>query len=65
MAFKTILLTEPGKDADLEKGQVLTKGTVVQILSEEVDAEGTVTWYKIRLNSDYIGWGSASDLQRI
>lgn len=65
MAFKTILLTEPGKDADLEKGQVLTRGTVVQILSEEVDAEGNVTWYKIRLNSDYIGWVSASDLQRI
>ena len=64
-AFKTVLLTEPGKETDLEKGQVLTKGTVVRILSEEVDAEGNVTWYKIRLNSDYIGWVSASDLQRI
>ncbi|MDE5712865.1 MAG: tetratricopeptide repeat protein [Muribaculaceae bacterium] len=61
-AFKTVLLTEPGKEADLEKGQVLTKGTVVQILSEEVDAEGNVTWYKIRLNSDYIGWVASSDI---
>ncbi|MDE6096551.1 MAG: tetratricopeptide repeat protein [Muribaculaceae bacterium] len=64
-AFKTVLMTEPGKDADAEKGQVLTKGTVVQILSEEVDAEGNVTWYKIRLNSDYIGWVAASDLDII
>lgn len=63
--FKTVLLTEPGKEANLEKGQVLTKGTVVQILSEEVDAEGNVTWYKVRLNSDYIGWVSASDLEII
>lgn len=64
-AFKTALLTEPGKETDIEKAQVLTKGTVVHILSEEVDAEGNVTWYKIRLNSDYIGWVSAADLQRI
>lgn len=64
-AFKTTLLTEPGKEADQEKGLVLTKGTVVQILSEESDAEGNVTWYKIRLNSDYIGWVVATDLHII
>lgn len=56
MAFKTTLQTEPGKESEQGKGQVLTKGTVVQVLSEEVDAEGNVTWYKVRLNSDYIGW---------
>nr|QJR98324.1 hypothetical protein Muribac2_480 [uncultured Muribaculaceae bacterium] len=61
-AFKVTLLTEPGKQTDSDKGGVLTKGTVVQILSEEVDAEGTVTWFKVRLNSDYIGWVSASDM---
>lgn len=55
-AFKTTLLTEPGKDSENEKGGVLTKGTEVQIVSEETDAEGNVTWYKVRLNSDYIGW---------
>lgn len=55
-AFKTTLLTEPGKEAENEKGGVLTKGTEVQIVSEETDAEGNVTWYKVRLNSDYIGW---------
>lgn len=65
LAFKSVLLTEPGKTENSERGPVLTKGTVVRVLSEEVDAEGNVTWYKIRLNSDYIGWVAASDLERI
>ncbi len=61
-AFKVTLLTEPGKDSENEKGGVLTKGTEVKIVSEETDAEGNVTWYKVRLNSDYIGWIEASQL---
>lgn len=61
-SFKTVLLTEPGKTTAEEKGNVLTKGTEVQILSEETDAEGNVTWYKIRLNSDYIGWVEAQNV---
>lgn len=66
LGFKTELLTEPGASpSNTEKALILTKGTVVQILSEEVDAEGSVTWYKIRLNSDYIGWVPASELERI
>lgn len=64
-AFKVTLLTEPGKANDNERGGVLTKGTEVQILSEETDAEGNVTWYKIRLNSDFIGWVSAEDLRLV
>lgn len=63
VGYKVTLLTEPGKEADANKGGVLTKGSKVQILSEEVDAEGKVTWYKVRLNSDYIGWVSATDLE--
>lgn len=61
-AFKVTLLTEPGKDQDAGKGGVLTKGTIVQILTEEVDAEGKVTWYKVRMNTDYIGWVASSDM---
>lgn len=64
-AFKVSLLTEPGKESDPGHGNVITKGTVVSILSEEVDAEGNVTWYKVRLNSDYIGWVSVSDMEII
>ena len=54
-----------GKEAAEGKELVLTRGTQVQILSEEADAEGNVTRYKIRLNSDYIGWVAASDLEII
>lgn len=64
-AFKVTLQTEPGKDSGNDKGGVLTKGTEVQILSEETDAEGSVTWYKVRLNSDYIGWVAAEDLELV
>lgn len=62
-AFKTTLLTEPGKDSEGDKGGVLTKGTEVKIVSEETDAEGNVTWYKVRLNSDYIGWLQADQIE--
>lgn len=61
--FKVMLRTEPGDAGNPEKAGILTKGTVVQILSEEVDAEGNVTWYKVRLNSDYIGWIPVSDME--
>lgn len=64
-AFKSTLLTEPGKNPEEGKGAVLTKGTTVQVLSEETDAEGHVTWYKVRLNSDYIGWVEADALEII
>lgn len=63
--FKVNLLTEPGKESESGKDGVLTKGTEVRIVSEETDAEGNVTWYKVRLNSDYIGWVSADDLELV
>lgn len=62
-AFKTTLLTEPGKESETEKGGVLTKGTEVKIVSEETDADGNVTWYKVRLNSDYIGWVQSDQIE--
>ena len=62
-AFKVTLLTEPGKQSDSDKGGVLTKGTEVRIISEETDAEGSITWYKVRLNSDYIGWVKVEDIE--
>lgn len=43
-------------------GTSLTRGTKVRIVSEETDVEGEVTWYRIRLNSDFIGWVRASEL---
>lgn len=65
LAFKAVLQTEPtAKDGEAH-GPVLTRGTVVRIVSEESNAEGMVTWYKIRLNSDYIGWVRAEDVEII
>ncbi len=79
-AFKIPLLTEPGsaspitvEDGASQKSSVkaptnapvLTKGTEVRIVSEEMDIEGHVTWYKVRLNSDYIGWIPAEALSII
>lgn len=43
-------------------GTVLTRGTKVRIVAEETDVEGEVTWYRVRLNSDFIGWVRAADL---
>lgn len=62
VTFKAQLQTEPNmKGSDKNEG-VLTRGTKIRIISEETDAEGTVTWYKVRLNSDYIGWLPANEV---
>lgn len=65
LPLKTTLRTEAGKSGSEEQGRVLTKGTIVQILTEENDADGIVRWYKVRLNSDYIGWVPAESLETI
>lgn len=66
VAYKTALQTEPGIKGDNNKNEgVLTRGTRLRIISEETDAQGTVNWYKVRLNSDYIGWIEAKDLEVI
>lgn len=66
MAFKSELYTEPGQSPSSNNIEgVLTRGTKVRIISEETDAEGTVTWVKVRLNSDYIGWVPSKDVEII
>lgn len=63
VAFKAELQTEPTGNSDTKTNEgILTKGTRVRIISEETDADGTVNWYKVRLNSDYIGWLKAGDI---
>ena len=63
-AYKVALQNDPGETSGHEQG-VLSRGTKVRIIAEEADAEGNVTWYKIRLNSDFVGWVNASDLEII
>lgn len=60
-SYKVVLQTEPNT-RKTEVGEILTRGTKIRIISEETDANGDVTWYKVRLNSDYIGWIPAEDL---
>lgn len=61
--YKVPLMTEPGSSQSEENSEgVLTRGTKVRIISEETDAEGKVTWYKVRLNTDYIGWVTPAEL---
>ena len=63
LTFKVPLITEPDNSTDKVNNEgVLTRGTKIRIISEETDAEGNVSWYKVRLNSDYIGWVPAKDI---
>lgn len=65
-AYKVALQTEPTSATDQGQNEgILTRGTKVRIISEETDAEGTVNWYKVRLNTDYIGWVPSNDLSVI
>lgn len=61
-AYKTELQTEPGQKPSDKQNNILTRGTKVRVIAEETDAEGNVSWYKIRLNSEYIGWVKADEL---
>lgn len=66
MAYKTPLLTEPMNNSEGKENEgVLTRGTKIRIISEETDAEGNVSWYKVRLNTDYIGWVKANEIEII
>ena len=63
LTYKTALQTEPNSASDAKTNEgVLTRGTKIRIISEETDADGQVNWYKVRLNTDYIGWVPAKDI---
>lgn len=54
-AFKATLLEEPKSDARAV-GFPLHRGTKFDVIDSELDAEGNVGWYEVRLNSSTIGW---------
>lgn len=62
--FKVTLLTEPYSSAK-PSGTPLVKGTKLSIIERETGAGGKVEWYKVRLNSDFVGWIQASDFEII
>ena len=53
--YKAELRTDPSTSAK-PTATPLTQGTVLQILDTEADKDGRPEWYKVRLNSQFIGW---------
>lgn len=60
MAYKTALLADPEIGASASSAE-LSKGTKLQIIDQEKNQEGETLWYKVRLNSDYVGWIQAKN----
>ncbi|MDE6866273.1 MAG: tetratricopeptide repeat protein [Muribaculaceae bacterium] len=63
-AFKVNLKNEP-TDGAKENPLALTRGTVMNVLSEESNEEGETEWYKVYLNEDFAGWIKAEDFEII
>ena len=60
--YKVNLLSEPFSTAHTVAAP-LTRGTVMSVLDTETDSKDVVRWYKVRLNSDYVGWLSADEFE--
>lgn len=63
-AYKTPLLAEPKNDSN-PVSTPLNKGTIVDILDIEKNASGKISWYKVRRNSNFLGWISAESVDVI
>lgn len=64
VSFKAPMLETPAEGAHTT-GVPLYRGTVLRVLDSEAGADGNVEWYKVRLNSDNIGWIKSGDLEII
>lgn len=62
--YKVNLLSEPSLDSK-PVATPLNQGTKMRILEEEKNSKGVTTWYKVRLNSQFIGWVPASAFEVI
>ncbi|MCM1291588.1 MAG: tetratricopeptide repeat protein [Prevotella sp.] len=63
-AYKVELRTEPKMDAK-PSTTPLNNGTKLSVIEIENDAKGNAVWYKVRLNSEFLGWISAKDFELI
>ena len=59
--FKTSLTSNP-LDPKSTIGFPLNRGTKVTILETQLNEDGQIGWYKVKLNSTNIGWIAADDL---
>lgn len=63
--FKVVLVSEPFSTAK-SSALPLTRGTRLDILDiEEGKGAEDPSWYKVRLNSDYVGWIPSTEFEKI
>lgn len=62
--FKTELMEEPEVGAHIT-GTPLHRGTTFEIIESVDGPDGKPAWYKVRLNSDNVGWVKSEDLEII
>lgn len=62
--YKVYLMSEPYTTSKPNPIQ-LTRGTKLDLLDVETDSKGRSTWYKVRLNSDFVGWLPADQFELI
>jgi tetratricopeptide (TPR) repeat protein len=55
IGYKVQLYAEPSTESKASANQ-LTRGTVMKILEQKEGDKSADTWYKVKLNSDFIGW---------
>ena len=63
-AYKVNLLDSPDENGKKSK-YPLMRGTLMKVLDVEIDEDGKVLWYKVRLNSDFVGWIRPTDFETI
>ena len=64
MGYKVALLTEPFSTAK-QSSIPLERGTKLDVIDIERGKDEKPEWYKVRLNSDIIGWIPASEFEVI
>lgn len=61
---KVKLRTEPSISSP-ESPVFLTRGTILTVLDKTSSNDSNLNWYKVRLNSDFVGWINASDFTMV
>lgn len=62
--YKVTLLDQPFSTSK-PISMPLNRGTEMDILTSDSDEDNSSTWYKVRLNSDYIGWIRGDEFEPI
>ncbi len=64
LGYKVALRTEPYATAKTN-GAPLTRGTELSILDRDSIENDSLIWYKVRLNSNYIGWVRSDEFEPV